>query len=64
LDEAHAASRLNHPHVCTIHGVFELDGRSNIVMEFVAGRLLKEYIHRDGLPTATVLAYGARSLPR
>jgi serine/threonine-protein kinase len=58
LDEARAASRLNHPHICTIHEVFELDGRSHIVMEFVAGRLLKDCIPRDGLPTATVLAYG------
>ncbi len=60
LDEARAASRLNHPHVCTIHEVFELDGRSHIVMEFAAGRLLKECIPRDGLPTAAVLAYGVQ----
>jgi hypothetical protein len=40
VPEAQAASKLNHPHIVTIHGIDCSDGIDFIVMELVAGKTL------------------------
>ena len=44
LREAKAASKLNHPNILTIHSVEAFAGRDFIVMEYVEGQNLSEYL--------------------
>jgi tetratricopeptide (TPR) repeat protein/predicted Ser/Thr protein kinase len=50
LQEAQAASALNHPNVCTIYDIAEHDAQQFIVMEYVDGHSLREIIQR-AIPT-------------
>ena len=47
--EARAASRLNHPNVCTIHDIDDNGGHPFIVMERLEGESLKQRIHGQPL---------------
>jgi serine/threonine protein kinase len=42
LQEAKAASALNHPNVCTIYGIHDESGHRFIEMEYVEGRTLRQ----------------------
>jgi Tol biopolymer transport system component/tRNA A-37 threonylcarbamoyl transferase component Bud32 len=55
IQEAKAASALNHPNIVTIYSIVRDGGVECIVMEHVAGRTLAQAIPRDGLPLAAVL---------
>src|ERR1700674_2227634 len=56
--EAHAASALNHPGICTIYDVGEQEHHSFIVMEFIDGETLRSHIHGKPLPLAEILKLG------
>jgi tetratricopeptide (TPR) repeat protein/tRNA A-37 threonylcarbamoyl transferase component Bud32 len=57
LKEARAASALNHPNICTIHEVAEVDAQPCIVMEYVQGVQLESMIVPGGLPVETFFRY-------
>src|SRR5215469_17713594 len=44
LQEAQAASALNHPNIITIHGIISEGETEFLVMEFIAGSTLAELI--------------------
>jgi len=54
--EARVAAALNHPSICTIHDVFEAEGRPFIVMELLEGRSLREELRGGSLPPERLLA--------
>lgn len=58
LQEARAASALNHPNIIQVYDVDTSDGITFIAMEYVEGRPLDQLIPPGGLPFPTVLKYG------
>jgi eukaryotic-like serine/threonine-protein kinase len=58
--EAEAASALNHPNICTIHDIGEQKGQAFIAMEFLDGKMLKDFIDGKSLPLEQVLDFGAQ----
>ncbi len=58
LQEARAASALNHPNICTIFDLGEQDGEPYMVMELLEGETLKEKISRGAVPVDEIISYG------
>lgn len=58
--EAHAASALNHPHICTVHDIDECEGQYFIVMELLEGQTLKHYVGKKPLSSVQLLELGAQ----
>lgn len=58
--EARAASALNHPNICTIHGIEHFESQHFIVMELLDGEMLADRIRRGPLDVESVLTLGAQ----
>ncbi|MFM8275351.1 MAG: serine/threonine-protein kinase [Gemmata sp.] len=52
--EAQAVAKLNHPNIVHIHQIGEADGLRYMVLEFVEGRNLRDYMARKGPPDLPV----------
>jgi hypothetical protein len=57
LQEAKAASVLNHPNIVTVHGIRQDSDTDFIVMEFVSGKTLDQLIPGKGLPLKQAVKY-------
>ncbi len=58
--EARAASLLNHPNICTIHGIEDNHGHPFIVMEKLEGESLKQHIAGHPMNVDEVLDVGVQ----
>jgi serine/threonine-protein kinase len=61
LQEARAASALNHPNIVTVYDISQDEGRDFLVMEYVRGKTLKEVIPDRSLPLREVSGYGSQA---
>ena len=61
LQEAQAASGLNHPSIITIHDVISEGDTEFMVMEFVGGKTLNDLIPKGGLRVPQALKYALQT---
>lgn len=59
IQEARAASALNHPNIVTIHSIEQASGYDFIVMEYVEGKTLKSLIENGAIEVSKLLDIGA-----
>src|SRR5579883_3440466 len=60
IQEAQAASALNHPNIITIHDIVSEDDTQFMVMEWVQGKTLVDLIPKGGLRVSQVLKYSVQ----
>src|SRR6476660_8640774 len=61
VQEAKAASALNHPNIVHIYDIAEADGVQFIAMEYVPGQTLDQIIGRKGLRLSEALKYAVQN---
>jgi serine/threonine protein kinase/TolB-like protein/Flp pilus assembly protein TadD len=54
--EARAVAKLEHPNICAVHGIEEIDGHRFIVMQYVEGETLSSVLHNDPPDTRRALS--------
>ena len=57
--EARSAAALDHPYICQIHELADVDGRTGIVMEHVAGETVQARLRRAPLASKEALRIAA-----
>src|SRR5262245_39751584 len=55
VKEAQAVAMLDHPNICTVHGLEEADGHSFIVTQYVEGEVQAHLLHEGRLEAQQVL---------
>jgi serine/threonine-protein kinase len=60
MHEARAAAALDHPNICTIHEINEIDGNTFIAMTFVEGESLKQKIEARPLALTDAVRYAVQ----
>src|SRR5277367_1809338 len=60
IQEAQAASGLNHPNIITVHDIVNEPEGDYMVMEFVSGKTLVDLIPKGGLRAPQALKYGVQ----
>src|SRR5215510_14331750 len=60
VQEAKAASALNHPNIVHIYGIDTASGVDFIAMEYVEGKILNEMIGLKGMKTGEILRYAVQ----
>jgi len=60
LQEARAASALNHPNIVTLYDIANADGVDFIVMEYVPGTGLDKLIPQGGMPADQIAAHATK----
>jgi serine/threonine-protein kinase len=60
VKEAQAAAMLDHPNICTIHGLEEAEGHSFIAMQYVEGETLDAVIRKQPLSLEQALSYASQ----
>ena len=57
--EARSAAALDHPYICQIHELADIDGRTGIVMEHVSGETVRARLRRAPLAANEALGIAA-----
>ena len=61
IQEAKAASALNHPNILTVHEIGEVDGKNYIATELIEGKTLREHLsQKESLQLNQILKIGVQ----
>ncbi|MCU1289590.1 MAG: serine/threonine protein kinase with repeat [Acidobacteria bacterium] len=63
IQEAKAASALNHPNILTVYEIGEVDGKNYIATEFIDGKTLREHLSANeaAMPLNQILKIGVQT---